>query len=84
MRWMIHLWRQIANTCRANGLEAITDEELLASKDLGDALWEALAESRALLVVLSRPGLTPSMAIELGVPAVEQTDLRSSFRPHFC
>jgi hypothetical protein len=57
---------EIANACRANGLDAITYAELLPAPNAGDALWEALAESRALLAVLSRSGLTPSMAIELG------------------
>jgi hypothetical protein len=57
---------EIADTLRANGLDAFTYADLLPSANLSDALWEALAESRALLVVLSPSGLTPSMAIELG------------------
>src|SRR5207253_1183035 len=57
---------EIANTCRAQGLDAITFAELLPATNASDALWEALAESRALLAVLSRSGPTPSMAIELG------------------
>jgi hypothetical protein len=57
---------EIANACRANGLDAITYAELLPATNVSDALWEALAESRALLAVLSRSGPTPSMAIELG------------------
>jgi hypothetical protein len=60
------LGSEIANACRANGLDAITDADLLPAIHWGDILWEALAESRALLVVLSRSGPTPSMAIELG------------------
>jgi hypothetical protein len=57
---------EIANACRANGLNAITFAELLPGTNISDALWEALAESRALLAVFSRSGPTPSMAIELG------------------
>jgi hypothetical protein len=57
---------EIADACRASGLDAITYAELLPVTNVSDALWEALAESRALLAVLSRSGPTPSMAIELG------------------
>lgn len=57
---------EIANACRANGLSALTFADLLPGTNLSDALWEALAESRAVLAVLSRSGPTPSMAIELG------------------
>jgi hypothetical protein len=60
------LAREIANACRANGLGAITYAELLPAADISQVLWDALAESRALLAVLSRSGPTPSMAIELG------------------
>lgn len=57
---------EIAAACRANGLDAVTYGELLPVANVGDALWEALAESRALLAVLSRSAPTPSMSIELG------------------
>jgi hypothetical protein len=57
---------EIADACRANGLAAIAYAELSLRADAGDILWEALAESKALLVILSRVGPTPSMAIELG------------------
>jgi hypothetical protein len=60
------LAREVANACRASGLEAVTIAELLPGEDVGDALWDALAESRALLAILSPSGLTPSMAIEIG------------------
>src|SRR5258707_580145 len=62
------LAREVASACRASGLEAVTIAELLSDEgeDVGDALWEALAESRALLAILSPSGLTPSMAIEIG------------------
>src|SRR5262245_44089127 len=57
---------ELANACRASGLEAITDRELSPVREASDALWEALAESRALLAVLSPSGPTPSMGIEIG------------------
>src|SRR2546421_12134310 len=57
---------ELANVCRASGLEAITGQELLPGGEASDALWEALAESRAVLAVLSPSGPTPSMGIEIG------------------
>lgn len=57
---------EVVTACRANGLEAITDMELQPGANVGDAVWEALAESRALVAILSPSGLTPSMGIELG------------------
>jgi len=61
-----NLATEVAKTCRANGLDAVTDAELLPGSNISDALWEALAESRALLTILPASGPTPSMAIELG------------------
>ncbi len=57
---------EIANASRASGLEAITNAELPPGLDTSDALWEALAESRALIVILPRSGPTESMWIEIG------------------
>jgi hypothetical protein len=57
---------EIANACRASGLEAITNAELPPGLDTSDALWEALAESRALIVILPHSGPTDSMWIEIG------------------
>lgn len=57
---------EIANQCRANGLEAATHSELLPEGNGSDALREALAESRALLALLPESGPTPTMAIEFG------------------
>ncbi|HLW65217.1 MAG TPA: toll/interleukin-1 receptor domain-containing protein [Gemmataceae bacterium] len=57
---------EIANACRANGLDATTHADLLGIDDASDALWEAMAESRALLAVVSKPDLSPSMLFELG------------------
>jgi hypothetical protein len=57
---------EIASACRTNGLEVFTGIELPPGKDLSDAVWEANAESRVLLTILSPAGLTPSMSIEVG------------------
>jgi hypothetical protein len=57
---------EIASACRASGLEAITNAELPPGLDTSDELWEALAESRALIVILPRSGPTDSMWIEIG------------------
>jgi hypothetical protein len=57
---------EVANACRASGLEAVTNTELLSGEDVSDALWDALAESRALLTIVSPSGPTASMAIEIG------------------
>ncbi len=57
---------EVANACRESGLEAVTNAELLPHENLGDAIWEALSESRALLTIVSPSGPTPAMAIEIG------------------
>jgi len=57
---------EVANAFRESGLETITETELLPGSDVSDALWEALAESRALLMILSPSGITPSMGLEIG------------------
>lgn len=58
---------EIAAACRANGLEALTNAELGHHGEvIADELWDALAESRALLLILAPAGPTASMAFELG------------------
>jgi hypothetical protein len=57
---------QIAETCRANGLDTIAQTEIPLGEKFSDALWDALAESRALLFIISDTEPTPSMAVELG------------------
>jgi TIR domain len=57
---------EVADACRASGLEVVTSTELPPGRDVSDALWEALAESRALITILSPSDLTPAMAIEIG------------------
>lgn len=57
---------EIANSCRESGLEAITSKELPPDENMSDAIWDAVAESRALLIILSPSGPTASMGIEIG------------------
>src|SRR3954471_24642869 len=57
---------EVANACREGGLEAVTNADIHRVADAGDTLWDALAESRALLTILSPSGPTPTMAIEIG------------------
>src|SRR3954468_14285010 len=57
---------KVAKACREVGIEAVTSREVLPTADTSDALWEALAESRALLTILSPSGPTASMGIEIG------------------
>jgi hypothetical protein len=60
------LAKEIAAACEATGLRAFTGADMEEGKNVSDAIWEALAESKAVIAILSRPELTPSMAIELG------------------
>ena len=57
---------KIADACRASGLEPVSDRDLLPDDEASNLLWEALAESQALLAVLSPSGPTASMGIEIG------------------
>ena len=59
--------REIAEACRTSGLEAVSNADLPPrEKRWNDTLWEALAESRAMLTILSPAGPTPSMSVEIG------------------
>jgi TIR domain/Nucleoside 2-deoxyribosyltransferase len=60
------LAREIASACRASGLQPFTGAEIGPGENIADAVWEALSESKAVIAILSRSGLTPSMAVELG------------------
>jgi hypothetical protein len=60
------LARQVVEACRESGLAAAMNAELLPGRNPGDAVWDALAESRALITILSSQGPTPAMAIEIG------------------
>lgn len=57
---------EIGAACRQQGLDAVTASDLPAGRAASDALWDALAESRALLLILSAGTPTLAMAIELG------------------
>jgi hypothetical protein len=57
---------RIASRFRAEGLAAVTHAELSSASDVGEAVWNALMESRALVLVLSTAGLSPTMTVELG------------------
>ena len=61
------LAEEIADDCRRAGLEAFTGAEL-RQEDAAttDSLREALAESRALLTIISSAVLTPWMTISIG------------------
>ena len=59
---------EAAQACRAAGLTAVASAELasLPTGKLGDIVWDALAESWALLVILSSREPTPTMFVEIG------------------
>jgi hypothetical protein len=57
---------EIASILRESGLDSFTDNELAPGADWSDAIWEALAESRALIAIVSPSGSTPRMGIEIG------------------
>ena len=56
----------VADACRASGLVCFTGDELPPGIDWQDALWEALAESQALVVILAPSGPTPEMLVTIG------------------
>ena len=57
---------ELANACRAGGLETATDGELSSARDAGDAVREAVVESWAFVAVISKLAPTPTMNIEIG------------------
>src|SRR3954447_22516850 len=57
---------EVARIFRESGLESFTDKELAPGADWSDAIWEALAERRAVLAIVSPSGLTSRMGIEIG------------------
>jgi len=66
------IWRfaqELSKAFQANHLEAFVTGDLSTGARLGDSLWEALAESRALIVVVPTSGPTPNMGIEIGAAA---------------
>ena len=57
---------ELATVLRANGLEPFTGEEVDLGEDISDVVWEALADCKALLAIVSRSELSSSMAFEIG------------------
>lgn len=57
---------EIARVLQANGITAFTEAEVRKGRDRSDTMWEALSESRAVIVLLSRSGISQSMAVEIG------------------
>jgi hypothetical protein len=58
--------KRIAEVCVVNGLAVFQDSELLAGDDWEEVVWEAVAESPVMVVVLSPAGLESNVAIEVG------------------
>lgn len=56
----------LADTFRLNGLEPFTDQEMLTVENWSNAIWEALAGSKALVAILSHAEPSPSMGVEIG------------------
>jgi hypothetical protein len=56
----------IAVACRASGLEAVTNADLPLGMETSDAVRDALAESRAVIVIVPPSGPTASMWMEIG------------------
>ncbi len=57
---------EVAANCRSAGLSVFATDDLPPGASVTDAIWEALAESLALLAILGPAGPTPPMAIEIG------------------
>jgi hypothetical protein len=56
----------VAKSFRLNGVEPFTVEEVESGESISDAIWQALAESKALVAILPSNGPSPSMAVEIG------------------
>jgi hypothetical protein len=57
---------QLATACRAAGLSSFSTNDIPAGDNADEILWEALAESKAFLAIISRATPTAYMGIELG------------------
>ena len=57
---------RVSAACLASGLEPFTASELQTDEDREDQIRDALAESRALIAIISPSGLTASMMVEIG------------------
>ncbi len=60
------LAEQLAAACRAAGLSSVSANDISPGVKVDEALWEALAESKALLAIISNSAPTANMGIELG------------------
>jgi hypothetical protein len=63
------LAQTIAQAFRASGLDAVTPSDIRQAEQPSDRLWDALAESRAVVVIVPVAGPTPAMGIEMGAAA---------------
>lgn len=57
---------EIAETLRAHGLEPFTPSSLRLGTNIEEALWQAMAESQALVVVMSTPEPSTGIGLEIG------------------
>lgn len=60
------LAKEFVTSARAVGLEPAASLDFSATDEASDALWDALAECRAFVAIVSPPGLTASTGFELG------------------
>lgn len=60
------LAEQLAAACQAAGLSSVTANDIAPGANWDQVLWEALAESKALLAIVSRTAPTANMGVELG------------------
>lgn len=66
---------EVINACRINGLETFSIQNLPPAARFGDATREAIAESRALIIVLSSTGPTTAMLLEIGAALAWNTPI---------
>jgi hypothetical protein len=57
---------QVADVCRAHGLEAFTTNNIPSGANWEDVVREALVESRAVLIIVSASEPSPFMLLEIG------------------
>jgi hypothetical protein len=60
------LARDVTEACNAAGLTTFDAARIPPGASIGDAVWSALAESVALVAIVSPSGPNPAMSIELG------------------
>ncbi|MBI2807007.1 MAG: toll/interleukin-1 receptor domain-containing protein [Planctomycetes bacterium] len=62
----VELAAHVAEVCRARGLEPMLDRDLPTGPAASDALRRALAESRALILIVSNPELSSDLLVRIG------------------